>query len=63
MTSTLAKLSTTALTVALCASLQAQTTVTIGTDRDTTLYEDANGSLANGSGGSIFCGVFQLLFG
>ncbi|MFN3243196.1 MAG: DNRLRE domain-containing protein [Planctomycetota bacterium] len=55
MNSTLAKLSLAALAVG--ASLQAQTTVTIPTDKDTTLYEDAAGALANGGGDSLFCGV------
>lgn len=57
MTSNLAKLSLAATTLALCASIQAQTTVTISTDKDTTLYEEASGNLANGGGDSIFCGV------
>lgn len=35
----------------------AQTTVTITPDKDTTLYESSTGSLANGGGDSIFCGV------
>ena len=42
--------------VALCASVQAQTTVTLVADKDTTLYESSSGSLANGSGQGIFCG-------
>jgi len=55
MTSTLTKLSLAAAAFAICAP--AQTTVTISTDKDTSLYEDAAGALANGAGDSIFCGV------
>lgn len=57
MTKAIAKLCLTAASVALCTSLQAQTTITITADRDATLYESNNGTLANGAGPSIFVGV------
>ena len=57
MTKAIAKLFLTAASVALCTSLQAQTTITITADRDATLYESNNGTLANGAGPSIFVGV------
>lgn len=47
------------LTAALCATtiaLSAQTTVTILPAKDTTLYENINGDLANGAGPSVFIG-------
>jgi hypothetical protein len=52
----LANLITGAAALALCASIQAQTTVTLPADKDTTLYEPQGGLRANGSGPSIFCG-------
>ena len=39
------------------ASLSAQTNWTITPDRDATLYEDAAGTLANGSGTAMFVGT------
>ncbi|MCK5942507.1 MAG: DNRLRE domain-containing protein [Planctomycetes bacterium] len=55
---TLAKLSLAATAIAFGTSTTlAQTTVSITSDKDTTLYEDANGALANGGGDSVFCGV------
>jgi len=57
MTASLAKLVASAALVAFCPPLVAQTTVTLTSDKDTTLYEEASGSLANGSGTSVFCGV------
>ena len=47
-------------TCALTVAASAQTTVTIPTDKDTTLYEDGSGALANGGGNSVFCGVVGL---
>lgn len=41
----------------LAASVTAQTTVTLMPDRDNSLYEDATGSLSNGAGTGLFCGV------
>ena len=39
------------------ASLSAQTNWTLTPDRDATLYEDAAGTLANGSGTAMFVGT------
>lgn len=58
MNTAIAKLALAA--TALSAAVAAQTTVTIAPDKDTTLYESTNGSLANGGGDSIFCGVVGL---
>lgn len=52
-----AALAIAATAVSVCAFTTAQTTVSISTDKDTTLYESSTGSLANGGGDSIFCGV------
>ena len=52
MTKAIAKLCLTAASVALCASVQAQTAITITADRDATLYESGSGNLANGASGS-----------
>ncbi|MGC6488753.1 MAG: DNRLRE domain-containing protein [Planctomycetota bacterium] len=46
-----------AAAVCLSPLASGQTTVTISSDKDTTLYESSSGSLANGGGDSIFCGV------
>ncbi len=43
--------------LALAGSAQAQSTVTLGCDRDATLYESATGSLADGSGPGLFVGM------
>ncbi len=57
MTSPLAKFVVSTAVAALSAPAVSQTTVTISADKDTTLYEEASGSLANGSGTGLFCGV------
>ncbi len=41
----------------LAGSASAQTTVTLQSDRDATLYESPTGDLANGAGGSLFTGT------
>ena len=57
MTKAIVKLCLTAASVALGSAAQAQTTITMTADRDATLYESNNGTLANGAGPSIFVGV------
>ncbi|HEB52194.1 MAG TPA: DNRLRE domain-containing protein [bacterium] len=57
MIRTLVQLSFRLLALAACAmSLSAQTTISLIADKDTTLYEDPTGSLANGAGTGIFIG-------
>tara|TARA_R110002072_G_scaffold302499_1_gene485854 strand:+ start:6269 stop:7339 length:1071 start_codon:yes stop_codon:yes gene_type:complete len=66
MNSTLAKLSLVATVIATSVSTAAaQSTVSIVTSKDTTLYESPTGSLANGGGPGMFCGRvgFQGGFG
>lgn len=43
-----------------CSSLTGQTTVKINPIKDNTLYEDATGSLSNGSGTHLFVGLTNL---
>ncbi|MGE5395712.1 MAG: DNRLRE domain-containing protein, partial [Candidatus Saccharibacteria bacterium] len=43
-----------------CSSLTGQTTVNINPVKDNTLYEDATGSLSNGSGIHLFVGLTNL---
>lgn len=46
-----------AMSVLTCALATAQTTVALPCVADNTLYQDANGSLSNGSGVSLFVGI------
>lgn len=57
MNSTLANLSLVATAIVTSVPfVTAQSTATIVSNKDTTLYEDAAGALANGGGSGMFCG-------